>query len=134
MKLPVMRCDVGCGDCCGPAPVTEKEYKQVVEYAQQNGITPIEQDLTCPFYQKGTCQVYPVRPLVCRIFGHSEKMPCSRGYNTNLPERKIQKMVRHNGPTTRLLHEVLGPAARDRAILSIEGLVSSAIHDPKEFP
>jgi Fe-S-cluster containining protein len=123
VKLPVMRCDSGCGDCCGLAPVTDQEYKHVVEYAQQNGITPLEQGVTCPFYQKGTCQVYPVRPLVCRIFGHTEKLPCSRGYNTNLPDRKIQKMVRHNGQTTRMLHEVLGTEASERLLADLAASV-----------
>lgn len=123
MKLPVMRCDKGCGDCCGLAPCTDKEYKQVVEYAQANFVVPVEQGITCPFYQGGTCKVHPVRPLVCRLFGHTEKMACSRGYNVNIPDRKARRMVEHNGPATRLLHEVLGPEAANRVLGDIERLV-----------
>ena len=26
--------------------------------------------------ERGRCSVYPVRPLVCRLFGHVEWLPC----------------------------------------------------------
>ena len=69
--LPPMRCDEGCGACCGVAPATETEYRRVERYIEEEGITPVADgdELTCPFYQQGRCVVYPVRPLICKLFG-----------------------------------------------------------------
>lgn len=47
--------------------------------------------LTCGFYQKGRCAVYPVRPFLCRLFGHVESLVCIRGYNRNLTKEKEKK-------------------------------------------
>lgn len=108
-KLPVMRCDSGCGECCGVAPATETEFRKVEEYVRQNGVEALDQGVTCPFYQGGKCAVYPVRPLACRLFGHSEGMVCPRGHNVNVPERKVRRHIMTRGLPTRTLHEMLGP-------------------------
>lgn len=92
--LPVMRCDDGCGDCCGPVLCKPHEAAAVVALATSKGIKPKRQGLTCPWFQLGTCQVYEARPMVCSLFGHVAGMVCSRGHNTNvLPslERRIMK-------------------------------------------
>jgi len=108
LDLPMMKCDSGCSDCCGPVLCQEDEFLSVTGYARNRGIEPVRQGLTCPFYQGGTCQVYPVRPLVCRLFGHAENLTCSRGYNTNIPERRLASINRdyfRRGTPDRLLHE-----------------------------
>lgn len=105
--LPPMRCDQGCGDCCGIAPATEAEYKKVLWVAKQKGIVPLRQGATCPFYQQGTCQVYDARPTICRLFGHTERMECSRGYNVNVPDADTTRMMMANGRANRILHEAL---------------------------
>lgn len=107
-KLPVMQCDAGCGECCGIVLCKEGEYQKVIEYAESNNITPVQQGVTCPWYQQGTCSVYPVRPGICRLFGHTESLDCKRGYNVNVSgtvERTVRKAI---GNVTRCLHEVLG--------------------------
>jgi Fe-S-cluster containining protein len=37
--------------------------------------------VACPFrdVELGRCAVYPARPLVCRLFGHVEWLPCPSG-------------------------------------------------------
>lgn len=114
LKLPVMQCDDGCGECCGVVPCTTQEYDRVVRYAEEHGIHPVAQGLTCPFYQGGKCAVYPVRPHVCQIFGHFDDphLTCPHGYNTNVTPRRQREIeakylpqVRHG--KTRLLHECL---------------------------
>jgi Fe-S-cluster containining protein len=106
-EFPPMRCDVGCGDCCGPAPATQAEFDRVVDYIRRHKIVPKDQGITCPLYLDGKCSVYEVRPLACRAFGHVEGMDCSRGYNTNLPVEQVDAKLIVNGETTTVLHEVL---------------------------
>ncbi len=106
--LPPMRCDDGCGDCCGPVPVTETEFRRVEHYAKEHGIVPVEhKTATCPMYQNGRCAVYPVRPLICQVFGHAPDLPCSRGYNRNIRQRDVDRVLDANGEPTRLLHELI---------------------------
>lgn len=118
LQLPVMQCDDHCGDCCGVVPATEKELKRVTEYAAARGIVPADNGTTCPFYQAGRCAVYDVRPWVCRTFGHTEMMTCSRGHNTNaLTVRQARRQARENGMPTRTLHDALGEGAGALAIM-----------------
>jgi Fe-S-cluster containining protein len=108
--IPSMTCDDDCGECCGLVPVTETEFRRVERFVAENDIVPMEyEDGTCPLYQKGKCTVYSVRPLICQLFGHSADplMQCPRGYNVNLPERDVVRMLSGNGRTSRVLHELL---------------------------
>jgi Fe-S-cluster containining protein len=89
LNLPPMKCDKDCGDCCGIAPCNEAEFKAIGEYIKKNRVVPQNNGLTCPFYQKGTCQIYPVRPVICQLFGHVPNMICSKGYNVNVTPEKI---------------------------------------------
>jgi Fe-S-cluster containining protein len=107
--IPPMRCDTGCGECCGVVPATETEFRAVERFIAEHGIHPAAHtDGTCPFYQGGGCKIYPVRPLVCRLFGHSVDplMTCPRGYNVNVEERDVVRMLRANGKNTHVLHEL----------------------------
>jgi Fe-S-cluster containining protein len=116
--IPPMKCDEHCGECCGLVPVTETELRRVERYIREHGIVPAEHaDGTCPLYQEGTCTVYSVRPLVCQLFGHSADplMTCPRGYNVNLPERDVVRMLAANGKPTHVLHELL-PQWKARAL------------------
>lgn len=106
-EFPPMRCDDGCGECCGPAPATQAEFDRVVAYVLEHKITPKDQGITCPLYLDGKCSVYEVRPLICRAFGHAEGLSCSRGYNTNVPTEVVDARLRANGEGVTLLHEVL---------------------------
>lgn len=105
--IPPMRCDDGCGACCGPVICSEKDYAAVKREAARNGVKPIMQGVMCPYYQGGKCAVYNARPLVCRLFGHSDKLVCKHGYNVNVSERVERQMMVAYKPT-RWLHETLG--------------------------
>jgi Fe-S-cluster containining protein len=127
--LPPMRCDDGCGDCCGIVPVTETEYRRIERYVKEHGIEPKEHDgaaHTCPVYIDGKCAVYPVRPMICQVFGHAEDLPCSRGYNVNVPQREIDRMLRSSGyvdGAAHLLHELVpGLTESARAWAESEGI------------
>ncbi len=74
-----------CGACCGPHYVSEEEQKEIETYLAKAGL---EKRLYLSMYDKCpyldlvkdiyTCLIYPVRPLICRLMGVTESMPCSR--------------------------------------------------------
>lgn len=77
-----------CGQCCGAfIPFKKEEIKPIKEYVkrhnikQTNRIAKDQIKVLCPFYdeQKHVCNIYPVRPYVCKDF------ICSR---TNWRERR----------------------------------------------
>lgn len=114
-KLPKMKCDAGCTHCCTISGGTEQEFQAVMEYARKHGITPLRQGLKCPWYQDGRCAVYPVRPILCRIYGHFDDpmLTCPRGYNVNINPKEQRRIMRRTytkeslagGP--RWLHEAV---------------------------
>ena len=66
-----------CGNCCTPViPITEEEVKKIREYIKENDIKmvmPITKEgrhIKCCFYdfENHRCNIYPVRPEVCRKF------------------------------------------------------------------
>lgn len=124
--LPPMRCDAGCGECCGVAPCSTSEYDRVATYAKLHGITPQRQGSTCPYYIDGTCSVYDARPAVCRLFGHVEDLECPRGYNVNVTNAGVLKRVRaillDGGGIleNRTLHEAVYTTAELLAVLQAE--------------
>lgn len=91
--LPVMQCDAGCGKCCGPVPVRRMEFQVIEEFIAARGIEPVAQGLTCPLYLGGTCAVYEVRPMLCRVYGHLAGMNCPHGYNVNIPRQRERKLM-----------------------------------------
>ena len=70
----------GCGECCVDLlPVTPAEISRLREYVRKHNVKEHRQapffdqnatDLSCPFrnQQTKTCEVYPVRPYICRSF------------------------------------------------------------------
>lgn len=111
IPLPSMRCDTGCGECCGPVLCRPEEYDAVLAHAAARGIEPERQGTTCPWYQHGECQVYDARPFICQLFGHSKRLVCCKEYNTNIStvlERRLTDRHKPSLETGRWLHEILG--------------------------
>jgi len=72
-----------CGGCCGPVPVSPPERKKIIDFCNRNKIEipPYDEKnkllttgkgMKCPFFSvlEKKCEIYPVRPLLCRMFGH----------------------------------------------------------------
>jgi hypothetical protein len=81
-----------CGECCGVIPASTKEIREIAEYlqfhpeARKHAVAHANQ-ITCPFRdeQKKKCLVYPVRPIICRMFGVCEgPMQCPNGNSAQI--------------------------------------------------
>jgi Fe-S-cluster containining protein len=93
------RCCDGCDECgarcTAGVPMLRPEYERIrlyleseagaearlVEQADKKVPYPGTDDVfytACRFrdVERGRCSIYPVRPLVCRLFGHVEWLPC----------------------------------------------------------
>ena len=107
-----------CGQCCGFVPMLKCEWEQIEAHLFETGkddlvdtynewvaallekaeagerITDLsDDDWTCPFFSKDTgCEVYPVRPIICRLFGALPKsdprMKCPNGSAADNPISK----------------------------------------------
>lgn len=100
-RVPKMECQGKCQDCCGPIAMSPHEFNLLCEYSGSVPQTiPIADRkavmlvtgacLTCPFLNQhnGQCEVYEVRPMICRLWGVDETMPCPFGCK---PERPFSK-------------------------------------------
>lgn len=60
-----------CGKCCGIIPVDAEELAVIKEYVEKYHIEPKNHFPTCPFRneEEKRCDIYPVRPVICRLFG-----------------------------------------------------------------
>ncbi|WP_313251132.1 YkgJ family cysteine cluster protein [Stenotrophomonas sp.] len=77
-RIPTFRCIVGCHDCCGPVTASSEEVARLpVRTAEEHEQALAE--LSCPYLGKDGCQVYSERPLICRLFGTTPRMPCPNG-------------------------------------------------------
>lgn len=99
-KLPTMQCKGMCQTCCGPIDMSLAERMRIEERGVR--IPPMTETrvalwdanhkfdpatgepLFCPALnlETGGCNVYDVRPIVCRLWGTSASMPCPHGCET----------------------------------------------------
>lgn len=78
--IPAFLCVISCSDCCGPVPFLGEEYDRLVAYLAERGQKPREQvGLTCVYVENNRCSVYPVRPLLCRLYGTIPGLRCPNG-------------------------------------------------------
>ncbi|MFD2444777.1 YkgJ family cysteine cluster protein [Bacillus sp. CGMCC 1.16607] len=91
---------VGCkGLCCGPVPITAKEFKDIKKKVKSMP-TRFRSKLqnqkryygTCIFYDldKDKCGIYSVRPAICRKFGYYKELVCFR--NPKLATKDMEEI------------------------------------------
>lgn len=84
-QLPRVSCQGKCQEACGPIACSTVEAEQMRRFAGRPlSFSAINGKCTY-LNQHGRCDVYPVRPLVCRVFGASEKLPCIWGCKPTQP-------------------------------------------------
>lgn len=96
-NLPAHKNCNNCGDCCGMIPASPQEVTQIMRYlechaearavARKVGNDPLH----CPFRDdlKKRCAIYPVRPVICRMFGVCKGMECKNGNTAQLDGTKF---------------------------------------------
>lgn len=86
-KVPAMKdCKGKCQASCGPIPISGEE-RRLVEQRSGHALDWDGDTWRCNMLSKtGYCTVYSVRPLICRIWGATERLPCSFGCT---PERML---------------------------------------------
>lgn len=79
-KIPSFNCIKNCMDCCGPIFMSGLERYLIDVKPKFNGAT------NCPWRGKGRCRIYDKRPIICRLFGTTNKteLLCSFGKGPSL--------------------------------------------------
>ena len=77
-QIPGFECVPGCHDCCGPVTTSAEEMARLPRK------TAAEQEaalahLDCVHLGPQGCTVYDERPLICRLFGTTARLPCPQG-------------------------------------------------------
>lgn len=87
-QLPPLDCQGLCADSCGPIPAGTAERQRMERAAGRRleapeVLTPVDGVLEvcheCSMLKDGRCAVYDARPMICRLWGLVEDMPCPYG-------------------------------------------------------
>jgi uncharacterized protein len=83
-QIPALACQGRCTEACGPLGLSQLEFVQIQR------ATPLRlaegKTTACPLLKRGRCTVYATRPMICRLWGVVESMPCVWGCR---PERYL---------------------------------------------
>ena len=91
-RIPKLSCQRLCQECCGPIRMSQVEYIRIFnkppapgEYFLGKATAINLVTNSCPkLGRDGSCRVYEIRPLICRLWGVVKAMACPFGCE---PER-----------------------------------------------
>jgi Fe-S-cluster containining protein len=87
-RLPRLDCQGVCADSCGPIPAGGAERERMERARGRRLEAPeirteidghIEACHECSMMDDGRCSVYDIRPMICRLWGMTELLPCPYG-------------------------------------------------------
>jgi hypothetical protein len=84
-KIPSIKCAGKCEASCSAIECSSLE-KGLIEDRAGRPLNAKTRDATCSMLRNGRCSVYSVRPVICRLWGVVESMPCPHGCK---PERVL---------------------------------------------
>lgn len=97
-KLPALKCAGLCANSCGPIDMSNAERHRIVDAGYRIPMFTEElaerwanqEPVHCPALNRRTlkCDVYEIRPLICRMWGTSASMRCDYGCE---PERVLSE-------------------------------------------
>lgn len=91
-SLPAIACQGKCQGCCTIIGISPIEQSYLHHHGIGLPITRYSGDydyLMCSYLtQAGQCKIHPQKPLICRLWGLTENMPCPHGCQ---PERVLSK-------------------------------------------
>jgi Fe-S-cluster containining protein len=85
--IPTVACRGLCAEACGPIAMSDEERRRI----EQRGVDILPPDealtlsllhnipSTCPALVDSRCSVYEDRPVICRLWGAAESLPCPHG-------------------------------------------------------
>ena len=94
-ELPGLECRGLCQQSCGPISMSRMEWRRILDRRDVDATQArkLRADLTCPLLApNGRCRVYATRPMICRLWGVAEDMPCLWGCR---PERYLSREEGH---------------------------------------
>lgn len=84
--VPTIQCKGLCQQSCGPINMSAEERRRIdargvhIPTMRELNDSIIDRGtVDCPALRDGKCSVYEDRPLICRLWGAVESMPCPHG-------------------------------------------------------
>jgi hypothetical protein len=87
--IPDFECIPGCHDCCGPVTTSSEEMFELPHISDAVHEAALVA-LSCPHLGDHGCTTYRERPIICRLFGTTERLPCPHGRR---PTQMIDPMI-----------------------------------------
>jgi hypothetical protein len=88
-RIPSFACVPGCHDCCGPVTASSEEMSRLPVKSDAEHDAALA-EFNCVHLGPQGCTVYDERPLICRLFGTTPRLPCPNGRR---PEKWIDAGV-----------------------------------------
>ena len=100
-RIPSFECTPGCHDCCGPVTTSAEEIRRLPFKSEAEHDAALN-DFNCVHLGPNGCNVYEERPLICRLFGTTPRMPCPNGCRpAQMVDIKIERQVHYYIKNTR---------------------------------
>ncbi|MEH8020886.1 MULTISPECIES: YkgJ family cysteine cluster protein [Rheinheimera] len=100
-NIPSFACVKGCHDCCGPVTTSSEEISRLPVKTDAEYKAALEH-FNCVHLGPNGCTVYDERPLICRLFGTTPRMPCPQGRRPEqMIDIKVETEVHHFIANTR---------------------------------
>jgi len=98
-KIPNFECK-HCHECEGPIIWFKPEEIIIRDYLEKNNMQYIKwtkeefqkNKNKCPYLMDDRCSIYPVRPIVCRLQGTTEDLPCKHNKKILLTKKQVNEI------------------------------------------